>query len=175
MPVLVLGFGLIVVAYCAVFRLGNLVALCVFFGLGTTVSTVANFIAFRSWTKVGPAGITICRGIGRRGRTYPWQEIQWIDVRVSKGRSGTSHTARISLSDGRRRSLPALFDGWSDHDFYFHRDVSRIIRWWEASTDPAARFVPPDTKLGRLMPTVTGVILVLLIAGTAVLVVLEQS
>ena len=56
----------------------------------------------------------------------------------------------------------------------FHRDFARIVRWWELSTDPAARFVPPDTSLSRRAPTVLGVILVLLIA-LGVLLVTNQA
>jgi len=171
MPLLVLGFGLVVAGIPTAFRVGNTLGLCWFFGLATAVSGIANFIVFRSWTRVGPAGITICRGIGRRGRTYPWQEIRWVDIRETKTNRGTSLAARITLSDGRRRSLPALFYGYSDADPNFDRDVARVVRWWESSTDPAARYVPPDTLLSRRLPTVLGVILLLLIAVTVLLVI----
>ena len=57
----------------------------------------------------------------------------------------------------------------------FHADFRQVIKWWELSTDPAARFLPPDTSVSRRTPTVLGVILVLLIAVSVVLVVVNQG
>ena len=105
MPLWVLGFGLVVAGIPAVFRVGNTVGLCWVFGLGTAVSSVANFIVFRSWTRVGSAGITICRGIGRRGRTYPWQEIRWVDIRETKQQGYVARGSDHAL--GRAASLAA--------------------------------------------------------------------
>jgi hypothetical protein len=157
----VLGLGLVVEAAFAFFRLG-VVGFCwllggtaVFVGLGISV-------VLRSWTTVGAAGITICWGIGR-GRTYSWQEIRWIDVRETKSQYGTSLSARITLADGRRRSLPALQHSTRYPDPDFQADFRRIVNWWKSNTDPAARFEPPKRLRYRLSPTVVGLILGLLI------------
>ena len=170
-PVWVLVAGESLGAFCAYLRLGNGVALCWIAGVIAVAVGLGIYIAYRSWTTVDAAGITICRGIGRRGRTYRWQEIRWIDIRESKTRSGTALAVRISLADGRRRGLPALAHSGLDPDPYFQRDFARVVKWWELSTDPATRFVPPDTQFSRRAPTVLGAILVMLIAGTVVLVV----
>ena len=174
MPLAVLAFGLIVGGSSVVFRLGNPVVTCWMMGVGAAFVSLGIFIVLRSWTRVGAAGITICQGFGRRGRTYPWQEIRWVDIRETTNNHGTFLTVRIALADGRRRSLPALRHSSMDPYFYFHRDFARIVRWWERSTDPAARFVPPDTSLSRRAPTVLGMILVLLIA-LGVLLVTNQA
>jgi hypothetical protein len=110
---------------------GGLIALL---GLGFATS-------FRSWTRVGPAGITICWGVGRRGRTYPWQEIRWVDVKETSG-GVTSLAARITLANGRRRSLPALRHSSTYPQPSFPEDFRRVVEWWELSTDPAARILP---------------------------------
>ena len=143
--------------------------------MSAAVVALGLCLAFRSWTRVGPAGITICWGLGRRGRTYPWREIRWIDVRETDSRNGTSRAARITLADGRRRSLPALRHTGVYPQPTFDADFGRVVRWWKLNTDPAARYLPPDTVLSRRAPTVLGVILVLLIAGSVVLVVANQG
>ena len=168
-PAWVLGVGLALGGACTVAGLGNGVALCWVAVLGAAFTGFGIGKARRSWTTVGAAGITICQGIGRRGRTYRWQDIRWIDIRVTQTRSGTSRAVRIALSDGRRRSLPALAYSNTDPDPLFYRHFARIIRWWEHNTDPATRFVPPDTNLSRRAPTVLGIILLVLTATTATL------
>lgn len=161
---LILGLVLIGEAVYAFYRLGGVVGSC--WLVGVTAASVGLGIgaAFRSWTTVGPAGITVCRGIGRRGHTYPWQEIRWIDVRETNSRYGTFLVARITVANGRRRSLPALRHGGMYPQPTFHADFRQVLKWWELSTDPAARFLPPETLLSRLAPRMLGVILVLLIA-----------
>ncbi|GAA4618502.1 hypothetical protein GCM10023195_83190 [Actinoallomurus liliacearum] len=162
-----LGLGLAIEGAFAFFRLG-IVGSC--WLLGGTVALVAlgMSMALRSWTTVGAAGITICWGIGR-GRTYPWREIRWIDVRETKSQYGTALTARITLADGRRRSLPALQHSTRYPDPDFHVDVQRVINWWELSTDPAARFQPPKRLRNQLTPQAIGLILGLLITIIIVL------
>ncbi|GII57931.1 hypothetical protein Pth03_63200 [Planotetraspora thailandica] len=134
---------------------------CWLFGLTAALVGIGISMALRSRTTVGAVGITISRGLGR-GRTYPWQKIQWIDVRETKSQYGTSLTARITLTDGRRRSLPALQHSTWYPDPDFQVDFQRVVNWWELSTDPAARFQPPKKLRNRLTPPVVGLILGLL-------------
>src|SRR5215467_14144320 len=70
----VLGFLLVVQGDSVVHQLG-VVGFCWLLGVTAAYVGLRICMARRSWTAVGAAGITICRGIGRRGRTYPWQEI----------------------------------------------------------------------------------------------------
>lgn len=174
-PVWILGGGLTLGLPIAYFQLGNGESLCVVAIVGAAVTGVGILKVRRSWTKVGSAGITICQGIGWRGRIHPWQEIRWIDIRQTTGqRVGTRYTVRIALSNGRRRTLPALAHSNSDPDPHFYRDVARIKKWWELNTDPTTRCVPPDTQLSRRAPTVLGTILILLIALSVVLLITTQ-
>ncbi|MET8646141.1 PH domain-containing protein [Streptomyces sp. NPDC004675] len=135
---------------------------------------VRFFLVRRSGTTVGAEGITISWGMGR-GRTHPWDQIRWIDVRETRTNSGTVRTARITLAGGRRRSLPAL----SHSSLYplpeFDTDVRRVINWWELSTDPAMRIQPPRRTRDRLTPHALGVILGLVITAVIVIVVLAQN
>jgi hypothetical protein len=126
------------------------------------------FMARRSWTTVGADGITICWGIGR-GRLHRWQEIRWIDVRETKSHYGTVSAARITLVNGRRRSLPALQQSDRYPDPHFQADFQRVVNWWESNTDPAARFEPPKRLRNRLTPQALGLILGLLITAIVVL------
>ncbi|AUY51066.1 hypothetical protein C2142_21370 [Streptomyces sp. CB01881] len=141
----------------------------------TAVLGGAGFlVTFRSWTTVGAEGITICWGIGR-GRTYPWKEIRWIDVRDGSNAMETSRAVRMFLASGRRRSLPGLMHSDTypapDFDEQFHR----VVNWWELSTDPADRVQPRKQFRDRLTPTVVGIVLTLLITVVVGLVVLAQS
>jgi hypothetical protein len=145
----------------AFFRLG-VVGFCWLLGGTAALAGLGISMVLRSWTTVGAAGITICWGI-RRGRTYPWQEIRWIDVRETTSQYGTSLSARITLADGRRRSLPALQHSTRYPDPGFDMDFQRVVNWWKLSTDPAARFQPPKRLRNRLTPTAVGLILGLLI------------
>ncbi|MGK5548159.1 hypothetical protein ACSNOH_26015 [Streptomyces sp. URMC 127] len=142
---------------------------------GTAVIVGLCFlIAFRSWTTVGAAGITICWGFGR-GRTHPWHEIRWIDVRETKAEYGVARVARITLANGRRRSLPALqhSDTYPRPDFDV--DFRRVVNWWELSTDQAARVRPPLRKRDRVSPMALGLLLGLLITVVVVAVVVMQG
>ncbi|MGV9268539.1 hypothetical protein ACWDRR_28170 [Kitasatospora sp. NPDC003701] len=161
-----LGFlGVLLVAQgaLAVFRLG---AVGFFWMVGGTAAIVgpALLISRRCWSSVGAAGITICWGIGRRGRTYPWQEIRWIDVRETKSQYGSSFAVRMTMVGGKRRTLPGLQHSDTypapDFDEQFHR----VVNWWELSTDQAARVRPPKQLRDRLTPTVAGVVAGILIA-----------
>ncbi|MFF2040553.1 hypothetical protein ACFVVX_09015 [Kitasatospora sp. NPDC058170] len=132
--------------------------------VGTVALVVpALYSTLRCWTTVGPAGITICWGFGR-GRTYSWQEVQWIDVRETSSAAGTSEAARIILRSGRRRALPGLYRS----DLYpapdFDEQLQRVVDRWEASTDPAARVQPPKRLRDRLKPGVAGAVVGILIA-----------
>jgi hypothetical protein len=157
---------LVVEGVLAFFRLG-VVGFCWLLGGTAAFVGLGISMVLRSWTTVGAAGITICWGIGR-SRTYSWQEIRWIDVRETKSQYGTSLVARITLTDGRRRSLPALQHSTRYPDPHFHADFQRVVNWWELSTDPAARFQPPKRLRNRLTPTLVGLILGLLIIGLVV-------
>ncbi|WP_327681816.1 hypothetical protein [Kitasatospora sp. NBC_00458] len=116
------------------------------------------YIASRSWSRVGAAGITVCWGLGR-GRTHPWHEIRWIDVRRTEGQSGDVLAARIFLADGRRRALPGLQHSEMYPDPDFDVDFRRVVNWWELSTDEASRVQPPKRPRDRLTPAVAGLLL----------------
>ncbi|MFG3052184.1 hypothetical protein ACGFZP_14675 [Kitasatospora sp. NPDC048239] len=119
-------------------------------------------MTYRCWSSVGPGGITICWGLGR-GRTYPWHEIQWLDVRTTKSQGSESRAARMFLTSGRRRTLPGLqySDMYPDPDFEV--DFRRVVNWWEFSTDAAARISPPKRLRDRFTPMVSAVIVTLLL------------
>lgn len=165
--------GLLLVAEgaAAVVQLG-VVGFCWLVGGTTALVVLGILLARQSWTTVGPAGITIRRGVGR-GRTYPWQEIRWIDVREIGSQNGTALAARITLANGRRRILPALHHSPQYPDPGFYANYGRVVKWWKASTDPAARFQPPKRLRDRLTPTVVGLILGLLIVVVVGLVTIE--
>jgi hypothetical protein len=152
---------LVVEGVLAFFRLG-VVGFCWLLGGTAALASLGISMVLRSWTTVGAVGITICWGIGR-ARTYPWQEIRWVDVRETKSQYGTSLSARITLADGRRRSLPALQHSTRYPDPHFHVDFQRVVNWWKLSTDPAAQFQPPKKLRDQLTPTMVGLILGLLI------------
>lgn len=168
-----LGLVLVVEGVWAFLRLG-VVGFCWLLGGTAALAGLGMAMARRSWTTVGATGITICWGIGR-GRTYPWQEIRWIDVRETKSQYGTSLAARITLADGRRRSLPGLQHSAQYPDPDFQADFRRVVSWWELNTDPAARFQPPKRLWNRLTPTAVGLILGLLITVIIGLVVIVEG
>ncbi|MFB7620553.1 hypothetical protein [Kitasatospora sp. NPDC056181] len=131
-------------------------------------------LSYRSWSRVGADGITICWGLGR-GRTYPWHEIRWIDVRESKGQSSSSYAVRMFLESGRRRSLPGLYRSDAHPAPDFDEQFQRVVNWWELSTDPAARVRPSKQFRDRLTPAVLGLALVFVpvaVVAAVVLVVL---
>ncbi|OKK19131.1 hypothetical protein AMK16_13315 [Streptomyces sp. CB00455] len=115
-------------------------------------------LSSRSWSRVGADGITICWGLGH-GRTYPWREIRWIDVRETKGQ-GSSYAVRIFLEGGRRRSLPGLYRSDMHPAPDFDEQFQRVVNWWELSTDQTARVRPPKQFRDRLTPTVIGLVVV---------------
>ena len=98
--------GLVLIAR-VIFGHVGVVGVCWLAGSTAVVVGLSVGAALRSWTRVGPAGITICWGIGRRGRTFPWQEIRWIDVWESRG-AHVGGAAQMTLANGRRLRLPAL-------------------------------------------------------------------
>ncbi|MFI1968892.1 hypothetical protein BLA24_24095 [Streptomyces cinnamoneus] len=116
-------------------------------------------LSSRSWSRVGADGITICWGLGH-GRTYPWHEIRWIDVRETKGQGSSSYAVRIFLEGGRRRSLPGLYRSDMHPAPDFDEQFQRVVNWWELSTDQTARVRPPKQFRDRLTPTVIGLVVV---------------
>ncbi|MFG3349111.1 hypothetical protein ACGF1Z_29140 [Streptomyces sp. NPDC048018] len=116
-------------------------------------------LSLRSWSRVGADGITICWGLGR-GRTYPWREIRWIDVRETKGTYGSTYAVRMFVEGGRRRSLPGLYrsDTYPAPDF--EEQFQQVVAWWELSTDQAARIRPSRQVRDLLTPTVLGLVVV---------------
>ncbi|GLY88105.1 hypothetical protein Airi02_060340 [Actinoallomurus iriomotensis] len=168
-----LGLLLVVEGVFAFIRLGAVGFCCLLAGTALLVGLGIS-MARRSWTTVGAAGVTICWGIGR-GRTYSWQEIRWVDVRETKSQYGTSLSARITLANGRRRSLPALQHSSQYPDPDFDVDFRQVVDWWKLNTDPAARFEPPKRWWSRLTPTAVGFILGLLITVVIVLVVIAMG
>ncbi|MER5780962.1 PH domain-containing protein [Streptomyces mobaraensis] len=132
---------------------------------------VGVFVTVRCRTVVGASGISTRWGFGR-GRTYPWHAIRWIDVRETGKGADKSTAVRITLGDGRRRTLPAL-----QHSYFYPApdfDVvyRQIVNWWEFSTHPSARFRPPLRKRDRVSPTVLGVLLGIVITIAVMAVVL---
>ncbi|WP_157856292.1 PH domain-containing protein [Actinacidiphila yeochonensis] len=126
------------------------------------LSGLAVIVATRSWTTVGASGITVCWGFRRR-RTYPWQEIRWIDLREIDADEQKTLRVWIALADGRRRSLPALHHSTRNPDPEFEVKYWRVLRWWRQSTAPEARFRPP-VRPSRPTTAQAGILLVLLVA-----------
>jgi hypothetical protein len=131
-------------------------------GVALAFGAPGFYASRRSWTTVGPAGISVYWGVGR-ARTYSWQQIRWIDVRETNSQFGTTRAVRVFLTDGRRRSLPGLIHS----AFYPAPDLAvvfqQIVKWWELSTDREARFRPRRQLRDRVTPGVLGVILGLLL------------
>lgn len=168
-----LGVVLAAQAALAASQLG-VAGLCWLLGGTAALAGLGLSFALRSWTTVGAAGITVCWGTGR-GRTHPWQDIRWIDVRETKSQYGTARAARITLADGRRRSLPGLHHSNLYPAPDFDVEFRRVVNWWELSTDRAARFQPPKRMRDRVSPTVAGIVLGILISVAVVAVVAVQS
>lgn len=128
----------------------------------------------RSRTAVGPEGITVSWGFGR-GRTYAWQDVSWIGVRDTQSRHGDSRVARITLTTGRRRSLPALQHSTMYPDPEFDANVARIVAWWESATAPSQRVDLPLRGGQRLSPQTVGLLLGVLIVAVVIAAVLLTS
>ncbi|MFH8381515.1 hypothetical protein ACH4E7_11300 [Kitasatospora sp. NPDC018058] len=139
---------------------------------GTLVLVIpATLVAWRSWSRVGADGVTVCWGIGS-GRTYSWSEIRWIDVRETKGNGTRSYAARIFLLNGRRRSLPGLQTSTLYPIEEFEANFQRVLDWWESSTPDAAERVRPGKQARDwITPQVAGALIaVVFIAVTFVVV-----
>ncbi|MCX4686572.1 hypothetical protein OG401_20045 [Kitasatospora purpeofusca] len=144
-------------------------------GLGTTgflwlaggtlaLSGLGLWTTVRSWSRVGPDGITICWGFGR-GRTHPWDRIRWIDVRTVESQGSSTSQVRMFLAGGRRRALPGLLHSdlypSPDFDEQFHR----VRNWWELNTEASARVEPVRRFRDRITVTVAAVLATLAIAA----------
>lgn len=92
-----------------------------------------------------------------------------------RGNHGTWLAARITLVNGRRRSLPAVQDSPYYPDPDFGVNFRQVVNWWEMSTDPSARFQMPKRLRDRLSPRVVGVVLGLLIAAVLFVYVVVSS
>ena len=123
--------------------------------LGGSIAVLTPLVLLlgRSWSRVGADGITICWGLGH-GRTYPWHEIRWIDVRENRSRGTSSYAVRMFLAGGRRRSLPGLYRTPAYAAPDFEENFQRVVDWWELSTDQATRVRPPRQFRDRLTSTV---------------------
>lgn len=132
---------------------------------GTVLLVTAGVWSLRHCrTAVGPEGITVSWGFGR-GRTYRWGDIRWVHIRDSNSpQQGASRTARITLADGRRRSLPALQHSAMYPDPCFDANYERVVKWWIAATTPSSRFQPPLRPLQRMSPQTLGVLLGMVIS-----------
>ncbi|MER5349591.1 hypothetical protein ABT093_04575 [Kitasatospora sp. NPDC002551] len=131
-------------------------------------------LALRGFSAVGPEGITICWGFGH-GRTHPWHEIRWIDVRTGRTEGGTGSQVRIFLADGRRRALPGLVDSPLYPSPDFEEQYRRIVARWELNTEESGRVRPRKRLRDRITPTVAGLLagLALIPAGLLVLVLMR--
>ncbi|MFI6151207.1 hypothetical protein ACIBCA_00715 [Kitasatospora sp. NPDC051170] len=126
-------------------------------GLTVLLAVPAMYLSYRSWTSVGRAGITLYWGFGQ-GRTYPWHEVQWIDVRETKSRSSSSYAARIHLPTGKRRTLPGVASSGMYPNPNFGQQYQQVVQWWEYSTHPGSRVQPPQKIRDKVSPQVIGVI-----------------
>ncbi|WP_145911124.1 PH domain-containing protein [Kitasatospora viridis] len=99
----------------------------------------------RARTTVGAAGITVSHGIGR-GRTYGWQEVRWVDAAAFVELKEPAEVARITLANGRRRTLPGLSRSRRYPDSGFAADLRRVVGWWELRTLPASRIQPSEGR-----------------------------
>ncbi|WP_327287719.1 hypothetical protein [Streptomyces sp. NBC_01198] len=95
----------------------------------------------RRRTTFSTAGVTICAGFGR-GRTHPWQDIRWVGVHRESNQHGDYALLRVTFANGRTRSLPGLGRSTLHPVPDFEANCRKVIRWWEASTDPSMRFHP---------------------------------
>ncbi|MFE6056011.1 hypothetical protein ACFQ6N_35145 [Kitasatospora sp. NPDC056446] len=144
--------------------------------LATLAFLVPAFVlSWRSWSRVGADGVTVCWGLGR-GRTYPWHEVRWVDVRETKANGSTSYAARVFLTDGRRRSLPGLQTSRIYPAADFQVNFHRVVAWWEYSTQPTQRIRPDKQFRDRITPTVAGVLIaVAIVAVSLPIFLLRQS
>ncbi|MFF8770136.1 hypothetical protein [Kitasatospora sp. NPDC015120] len=126
------------------------------------VLLLARLPARGSWSTVGAAGITVHGPFTRRGRTYPWHEVRWMEVYRQETRFGTYRTLQIHFANGRSRFLPGLVQNHSHPSPDFEEQVYRVRAWWQLSTDPADRVRPPKKFLD--LPTSQLVGLVALLA-----------
>ncbi|MEU4587950.1 PH domain-containing protein [Kitasatospora aureofaciens] len=134
----------------------------------------AAVLSWRSWSRVGADGVSVCWGFGR-GRTYPWQEIRWVDVRETRSNGSMAYAARVFLTDGRRRSLPGLQSSRLYPSADFDTDFQRLVNWWEYSTHPTQRVKPAKRLRDRVTPTVAGVLLGFLTSAVILVVVILQQ
>lgn len=111
------------------------------------------FVTLRAWTRVGADGITVSRGLGP-GRTHPWPQVRWVEVRRYPAGDQYSYALRIHLADGRRRLLPGLAADRYHSAAEFAAGVRQVVDWWEHSTDPAQR-VEPRARRRRTVPATT--------------------
>ncbi|WP_030231714.1 hypothetical protein [Streptomyces sp. NRRL S-350] len=150
-------------------RLGTLST--VWLVLGTVAAAGLAFtLSWRSWSRVGADGVTVCWGVGA-GRTYPWHEVRWVDVRETKANGTASYAARVFLTDGRRRSLPGLATSPIYPAADFDVNVQRVVNWWEYSTHPTQRVKPPKQFRDRLTPMVIGVLATVVICAVGFVVI----
>ncbi|MFC5663000.1 hypothetical protein ACFP3U_08380 [Kitasatospora misakiensis] len=141
-------------------------------GATLALSGLGLWVTVRSWSAVGPEGITISWGFGR-GRSYPWERIRWIDVRTVEAQGSTTSQVRMFLAGGRRRTLPGLLHS----DLYpspdFDEQYYRVRNWWALSTEASARVEPRRRPRDRLTPTVAGVVAGLAISAVAAVIYLR--
>ncbi|MER5780963.1 PH domain-containing protein [Streptomyces mobaraensis] len=142
--------------------------------LGVAVVVVGGslFVALRSRTVVGAAGVTVSWGVGR-GRTHPWHEIRSVDLCGESGSGDTSSLSiRITLSSGRQRSLPGLRRGPMYPARELEADYRRIAERWELGTEGGTRVSPSRRAGDRLLRAAPAVgLAVLVLAAVATLVV----
>jgi hypothetical protein len=132
--------------------------------LAAVAAVAANAIrARRRRITVGRAGIVASWGFGH-GRTYPWHEIRWISAVDYQVQGTPARAVRITLADGRTRTLPLLHHSTVYPNPRFETDYLRVIRWWHAGTEPTDRIQPPppEQPKKRLSPKAQERVLALL-------------
>ncbi|WP_328956007.1 hypothetical protein [Kitasatospora purpeofusca] len=138
---------------------------------GTAALALPALLLRGRWSTVGPSGITFHRPLARHGRTYPWHEIQWLEVYATDRRFGEFRTLQVHFADGRSRFLNGLVQDRTHPSPGFDTDVRRVRNWWELNTDASARVEPVRQFRDRITVTVAAVLATLVIAAVAAVIV----
>ncbi|MEV7599515.1 hypothetical protein AB0O91_19260 [Kitasatospora sp. NPDC089797] len=123
--------------------------------IGASAVLLPTVIALlrRGWTVVGDDGIRVSWGLGRV-RSYPWRKIRWMAAQHHL--QGGTTSVRITLTDGRRRTLPGINKSFVYPDPHFESKLAQIRARWERQDDESFRLGPPTPE--RLLRRLRGVL-----------------